>query len=216
LFGGCHGFRVLPVAQVMPRPAIAVAQGMHHPIQRGHADLHAPLAHQQCLQIAQRPDRHRETVGVGILAERVAQEGARGRIQFRRSSAPCLVGQARTPCHHEAVLPGTYPVGSRPKEPRHLRQRMALLDEQHSVRAPPHPRVRVRLDQMPQLLHALFGSANLLLNHDALLADGVSPLRSPLATPQLMPIRLAWSPDGRLLASAAKDGAVRVESVEDE
>jgi hypothetical protein len=27
---------------------------------------------------------------------------------------------------------------------------------------------------------------------------------------------LAWSPDGRLLASAAKDGAVCVESVENE
>jgi hypothetical protein len=40
-------------------------------------------------------------------------------------------------------------MGNRPKDARHLGQRMALLDQQHPVRAPAHPWVWVRLAQMP-------------------------------------------------------------------
>src|SRR5262245_54882366 len=64
-------------------------------------------------RIAQRPDRHREAVGMWILVERVAEEVARGCIQVRWASAPRLVCQARTPLGAEAVVPGADAMGGR-------------------------------------------------------------------------------------------------------
>lgn len=77
--------------------AVRVAKRVHHPIQGADAHLHPPLLQQQCLQIAQGPDRDGKSVRLRPLVECLVQEGQGGRIQLGRAPTPRPVGQAGTP-----------------------------------------------------------------------------------------------------------------------
>src|SRR5262245_32233329 len=74
---GGYRFGILAVGQIVERPTIAVAQRMDDPIERGPTYLHPALLQQQGLQVVQRPDRHREAIGLRPAVEGRAHEGPR-------------------------------------------------------------------------------------------------------------------------------------------
>ena len=52
-------------------------------MQGADADRDAALVLQQCLQVADAPDRHQQSVRLGALFQRLLQEGTGGCIQRR-------------------------------------------------------------------------------------------------------------------------------------
>ena len=92
-----HRFLILPMGQVMPRTTMAVAQPLHRAVNGGGADPHAHTVGQHLAQVADAPDRDRQTVRLWAGFQRLAQKRQGRRIEFGGRPRPRLVRQAVRP-----------------------------------------------------------------------------------------------------------------------
>src|SRR5690242_2912132 len=97
--------------QIVPWTTVAIAQSVHHPMDRVDADRDAALPLQQRLQIANTPDGNRQAIGLRPLLQRFLQKRTGSLIQRRRTATAGPIQQALTPFGREARLPDADAVG---------------------------------------------------------------------------------------------------------
>jgi hypothetical protein len=166
VLGGGNGLGVLPVSQAVPRPPIAIAQGVQHPPDRRRADL-PPVTPQQVGQISHRPNGDR-IAGVQRGTHQCGlQQGAGVSPEGRWTAGPWPIRQSLAAFVQEPTAPDADPLGAAPHRLRRLLDTPATSERQQRIRPVSDAWIVIRAGQSPQCL-GVSGK----IEHEAILLRG--------------------------------------------
>jgi hypothetical protein len=177
-----NGFRILPMGQVVARPAVAIPLAQQDTANRRDAGGQSSPLSEQGHQIRQSPHVERAIVGAGSGGEGIAEPPTIVRPETWWPPGTRPIRQSATALSQKSRPPDRNPAGGGAKQAGDGGDPLPIGEAQHGIGTPPHPRIGIGADEPGKVVT----SRNKRAVH-----DGTSTRLPASFRPRLLSFRLA-------------------------